>query len=56
MGCKAGLAESGPHLASVLFYLKALTKINDLLGLSGKEEEISRDFWLYVSHYNNSKG
>ena len=28
IGCKAGLAESCSHIASVLFYLEAWTKVN----------------------------
>ena len=31
LGCKAGLAESCSHIASILFYLKAWTKINGRL-------------------------
>ena len=31
LGCKAGLAESCSHIASVLFYLEAWTKINGKL-------------------------
>ena len=31
LGCKAGLAESCSHTASILFYLKAWTKINGRL-------------------------
>ena len=31
LGCKAGLAESCSHIASVLFYLEAWTKINGTL-------------------------
>ena len=31
LGCKAGLAESSSHIASVLFYLEAWTKINGRL-------------------------
>ena len=31
LGCKDGLAESWSHIASVLFYLEAWTKINDRL-------------------------
>ena len=31
LGCKAGLAESCSHIASVLFYLEASTKINGRL-------------------------
>ena len=31
------------------------TRINDLLGLSGKEEEISRYWWLCISHNNKTK-
>ena len=31
LGCKAGLAESCSHIASVLFYLEAWTKINGRL-------------------------
>ena len=31
LGCKAGLAESCSHIASVLFYLEAWTKVNGRL-------------------------
>ena len=31
------------------------TRINDFLGLSGKEEEISRYLWLCISHNNKTK-
>ena len=31
LGCKAGLSESCSHIASVLFYLEAYTRINDKL-------------------------
>ena len=31
LGCKAGLAESCSHIASVLFYLQAWTKVNGRL-------------------------
>ena len=98
MRWKAGLAESCSHVTSVLYYLKAWTKvsgrynkflrtlctsprignfgrfllkfwtfrdvhsnfhittrINDFLGLSGKEEEISRYLWLCISHNNRTK-
>jgi len=31
LGCKAGLAESCPHIASVIFYLEATTRIHGKL-------------------------
>lgn len=34
LGCKAGIAESCSHVASVLFYLEAWTKLNKRLSCS----------------------
>ena len=31
LGCKAGLAESGSHIASALFYIECWTRINGKL-------------------------
>ena len=47
LGCKAGLAESCSHIASILFYFKAWTKINGRLSYTQVNYT-----WLLPSYVN----
>ena len=52
LGCKAGLAESCSHIASVLFYLEAWTKINGKLACT--QVKCSWLLPAYVDHVEYS--
>lgn len=50
MGCKAGLGESCSHVASVLFYIEAWTRINDRLACTQV-----KCMWLLPNFVNEVK-